>query len=536
MKKSIIIVFLFCVGFINAQNENYKIQNLEVNTEHSDFGVAYYGDSIAIYASSKKIRSIVKRNWKQNNQPYLELYSGSILSDGEINESDYFSETLKTKFHESNVAFTNDFKTVYFSADNYIKGKGVERDTTGWVNIQMYRATVATDGKWTNIVSMPFNNNNYSTGHPTVNKSGDKLYFTSDMPNGYGLTDIWAVDINKDGTYGDPINLGATVNTSGKEMFPFISDKDQLYFSSDGREGIGELDIYVTQKSTESDYYIPINLGEPLNSLKDDFSIAYRNGSKFGHFSSNRDGGKGDDDIYYFEELIPTVFECNQVVKGIVKDEKTGELLAEVLVTLYTKEGKKIESMIVGADAAFEFALDCETDYRVVGEKEKYNSDEKVFLTTDENKLEFNLGLNLEPVLPQAPTEFVEVNGKILIKINPIYFDYDKSFIRSDAAIELDQVIAVMKKYPSLIVEGGSHTDSRGRDAYNEGLSLRRANSTVNYIINNGEIDSSRISARGYGETQLTNHCGNGIKCSKEEHQLNRRTEFVIVNPDVINK
>lgn len=521
-----------------SQDDSYTVKNLDVNTKYSDFGVTYIGDTVAVYASTKKLfRTIRKRNWKQNHQPFLELYSGNLSAEGEINDSELFSSTINTRFHESNVTLTKDLKTVYFSRDNSIDGKkrvkATEGKDQGWQLIQMYRATVTDAGEWTDIVSMPFNNDNYQTGHPSLNKAEDKLYFTSDMPGGYGMTDIYVVAINTDGTYGEPKNLGSRVNSPNREMFPFISDDNILYFSSDGQFfSHGDLDIYASRMGEKYKEEEPTNLGIPLNSAKDDFAITYQEGKATGHFSSNREGGKGDDDIYYFEQIKQVFKEkgCAQVAQGVVRDKKTGALLPKALVTLY-KDGEKVESVIVGNDAKFSFDVNCEANYKVIGEKQTYNPDQETFLTSLVADLELDLTLNLEDT-----DEFITVGDKLLIKINPIYFDYDKSNIREDAARELQKVINVMKKYPLLIVEGGSHTDSRATDSYNERLSERRAKSTVEYIIGKGKIPWSRISAKGYGEIQLVNKCSNDVKCTEAEHQLNRRTEFVIKNPEVVRK
>ncbi len=540
MKNFSLILLLFSCALMNAQFDNYEIKNLDVNTEYSDFGVTYLGDSTAIYASTKKVENTIKRKiWRQNHQPYLELYVGNLTSEGEIDNSKSFSEVINTKYHESNVTFTKDNKTVYFSRNNAIDGKKAKKAKSGndksWVLIQLYRATIADNGEWTDVTAMPFNNDNYQTGHPSLNKEENKLYFTSDMPNGYGLTDIYVVDIRKKGSivsYGKPQNLGGAVNTSGKEMFPYISDNNELYYSTDGHlNGYGGLDVYV------SDLEIAIteeskNLGRPINSNKDDFAFAYQSGNKTGHFSSNRDGGKGDDDIYYFEELKSPEAEplvCTQVARGVVRDKNSGALLPKAIVTLY-KDDKKVESVVVGSDAKFEFPVDCEANYKVIGEKKTYTPDQEEFVTSNEADLELGLiSLSLKD-------DFTLVGDRLLIKINPIYFDLNESYIRLDAAIELKEVIRIMKRYPQIIIEGGSHTDSRASKKYNEALSARRANETVAYIVNKGGISPNRIFARGYGEYQPVNRCVDNVRCAEYEHQFNRRTEFVIKNPEVLNR
>jgi outer membrane protein OmpA-like peptidoglycan-associated protein len=529
MKKIIVILLLFCAGIVSAQEMNYSIKNISENTKLSDFGVTYYGDSSAVFASSRKDKSIRNRKWYFNKQPYLELFVGTIGDKGEINDVERFSETLNTKYHESNPTFTKDLKTVYFSRDNYINNK-TTKDDEGWVLIQIYKADIDENGDWTNITPMPFNNDNYQTGHPVLNKRENKLYFTSDMPGGFGQTDIYYVDILSDGSYGEPKNLGPNVNTRRKEMFPFISEDNELYFSSNGYfEGKGNLDVYVTKIIAGEAIEPALNLGHPINSKADDFCFVIKAGQNWGHFSSNREGGKGDDDIYYFEELAAPEFDCAQIAEGVVREKETGALLPGALVTLYDAEGNKLESIIADKYASFSFKVDCETAYKVVGAKDNYDSDNEEFETSDVRDLELALGLTL------APNEFINVRGQLMVNINPIYFDLDKHNIRKDAAIELEKVVRIMQKYPKLKIDLGSHTDSRAPDKYNWDLSNRRAKSSMDWIIARG-IDPSRITGKGHGETKLVNKCSNGVRCTEAEHQLNRRTEFVIVNPEVVNQ
>lgn len=527
MKKItfIIILFLGIVAF--AQNQNYSIKNIEVNTEYSDFGVTYFGENLAVFASSKKVKGARNRTWYLNDQPYLELYKGTVTSTGEFDNVELFSKELNTKVHESNVAFTKDLKTVYFSRDNFENGRHF-KDSEGWIRIQLFKADIDENGEWANVQKLPFNSNEFDTGHPALNVNETKLYFSSNRPGTLGLSDIWVVDINADGTYSEPINLGPKVNTDRIEMFPYIDNNNVLYFSSNGfSEGKGGLDIYAIKVANNEGLDKAINLGEPLNSPKDDFGLVFQAGKKTGHFSSNRIGGKGDDDIYYFEEHESPVDKCNQFVEGVVRERETGALLPASLVVLYDAKGNKVESVIADKYASFSFKVDCESDYKVTGSKQNYNVDEEEFTTSNKANLELAIILTL------GSSDFVNVRGKMMVNINPIYFDLDKAIIRPDAAIELEKVVKVMLKYPGIQISLGSHTDSRASDKYNWDLSNRRAKSSLEWIIAKG-IDSSRITGKGYGETELVNKCSNDVKCTEAEHQLNRRTEFVILNPEVI--
>lgn len=528
MKNTTFILLLIFNALISfAQEANYTVENINANTKLADFGVTYYGENEAVFASSRRLRAVKSEVWHGNKEPFLELFVGKLLDNGEIQNIRHFSKKLNSKYHESNVSFTKDLKTVYFSRNNYIKGVST-RSKKGINLIQLYKAEILESGEWVNITPMPFNDKNHQTGHPVLNKDETKLYFTSDMKGSLGDTDIFVVDINEDGTYGVPQNLGPKVNTRGKEMFPFIDKDNVLYFSSNGyKEGRGGLDIYAVSLLDLDKDTKPLNLGYPINSRWDDFSMVFRNGLREGHFSSNREEGKGNDDIYYFKENNPLQLNCSQVVNGTVRERVSKRIIPGAIVELYNAKGVVIETKIADNLARFSFNVDCNTSYKVVASKKDYNEDSKQFITEDNANLELTLGLNL------VESEFVRIRGLMLIAINPIYFDLDKSFIRPDAAIELEKVARIMTKYPEIKVDLRSHTDSRAPDNYNWDLSNRRAKSSLNWLIERG-ISPARLTGKGYGETKLVNKCANDVKCSKAEHQLNRRTEFIILNPDKI--
>jgi outer membrane protein OmpA-like peptidoglycan-associated protein len=523
MKRILLAALILSVGYVYGQ-DNYRVKNLEVNTKLSDFGPSYYQGDL-IFASNGLDDNKSKKNWT-NGQPYLELYRGAKSSDGEIMDPKPFSDDVNTKYHESNAVFTGDGKTVYFTRNNYFNNE-YGKDTMGWNNLKLFRADVDEQGAWSNVMPLPFNDDNYSVGHPALSPDGRILYFTSDMPGSMGQTDIFKCTVGSDGSYGAPMNLGSQVNTYGKEMFPYVTPSGKLYFSSDGRGGMGGLDVYVVPTNNTS--IAPQNVGSPINSSKDDFCFIIDEAKHNGYFSSNRETGKGDDDIYYFDELNAPQFKCSQVIAGVVRDKTNGALLPGSLVTLY-KGSQKIESVMVGSDARFSFPkMDCESSYRVVGEKEMYSQDEKTVATTNQADLE--LGVDLALASNKKAVEEAEYLDKCqyaLDNINTIYFDLDKYYIRPDAAIELEKIVKVMNKCQDIKIEARSHTDSRASHAYNVTLSQNRAQSTVDYIVSRG-ILKDRITAKGFGETELVNKCKDGVNCSEGEHQVNRRTEFVIV-------
>lgn len=502
--------------FLNAPNylkvieqvsKDYKLVNLDINTSLSDFGTSTYNNNL-IFASSRDEKGKI---YSWNAQPFLDLFE--LNQDGTVKE---VTGDINTKYHESSTTYTKDGKTVYFTRNNFFKGK-FKKNSKNTHGLKVYKATLV-DGEWTNVESLPFNDDEYNVAHPALSVDEKKLYFASDMPGTHGGSDIFVVDINEDGTYGELMNLGSGINTEGRENFPFVSEKGVLYFSSDGHLGLGGLDVFkIETKNIENG--IPQNLGKPINSPKDDFGYIINDTMRKGYISSNREGGKGDDDIYSFE--IP---ECSKHISGTVVNKTTQEIIANANVLIKNAINNVVRSIKTDSLGRFQFKLNCKTEtYGIEGKKEGYIDDSTSFSTKETGNVVLKLELKPEPKVAEVGTDLFK-----LLNLNPIYFDYDKSFIRPDAEIELAKIINYMKEFPNVEVDVRSHTDSRGRDAYNFALSNRRNKSTREYIINKGGISKDRLTGKGYGETQLTNRCSNGVKCSKEEHQSNRRSEFIV--------
>lgn len=563
-KKNIFILFLFfSISSLLGQEQPCVVKNLSINSKNQDFGMVHYSDSLVLFSSSRKDRSIKQRKWSGNHQPYLELYVAKLKKNGTFDSVTRFSDKVNTKYHDADLVFTKDEETIYFSRSNYYKKKYVT-DSIGRNLIELYRAEKDSLGEW-EIFEMPFNNRNYQTGHASLSDDETKLYFVSDMPGGYGQTDVYIVDINEDGSYGIPRNLGPNVNTEGKEMFPYVW-KNELYFSSDGYQiGQGGLDVFVVDLVDHLPTKSVANLSRPLNSYSDDFGIYFNKTKNKGYFSSNRPGGKGDDDIYTFE------FECDQVIKGIaheleievdtittvkllskesveldsvtilvrgndpaVNSEKDsiykGQISSVVLdsarVYLFNADDKKIDSVITNAKGEFQFAVDCSTNYRLFAQKKNFDDAELLVATTENDNDTIPANLYLRP------SDIILTRGEEMIKVKPIHFDFDKAEVRQSSLKKIQKVVDVLRKYPHINIEIKAHTDSRGNDEYNLSLSERRARALRIWIIENG-VDAKRISYKGYGETQLLNKCDDGVQCTAEEHEENRRIEFVITRPEV---
>lgn len=500
---------------IASKARGYQLEKVSVNTEYSDFGPSYYGDKLVFASSTTKSEG--DKNFQWNNQPYLDLYVADVDAEGRLSNATSLPGDINTEYHESSTAFSKDGKTVFFTRNNFIDGKK-EKDKNRTVRLKLYKASLSEDNVWTNIEELPFNSKEYSIAHPALSKDQKRLYFSSDMPGTFGMSDLWYVDVQDDNSYGAPVNLGPGINTEARESFPFISDAGNLYFSSDGRSGLGGYDIYVTPLDENGMAGTITNLGAPANSSQDDFGFIINEKKGIGYLSSNREGQRGsiDDDIYLVLET------CEITLAGTVFDQETKELLPGASVQLLDANNALIQEIFVGDDAAFEFTVSCDTKYVIRGMKKDYESYETTITTPDKTA----------SVTVPVPLKRIGCPPKDLgciLDLQPIYFDFDRYNIRPDAAIELAKILSAMRKYEDLIIHIESHTDARAPKRYNEILSERRAQATLNWLVAKG-IDRSRLSAKGYGENKLVNKCSDGADCTEEEHQLNRRSMFIIQN------
>ena len=498
------------------KSRDFQLDRVDINTAHSDFGPAFYMDDKIVYASAARTEGAKTADW--NNEPFLDLFVAQRDSTGQLSNPMPISGDVNTKFHESSAAFSKDGKTMYFTRNNYLDGKK-GRDKNKTIRLKLYKATKTGEYSWTNVVELPFNSNQYSVAHPALNPEETRLYFSSDMPGTMGMSDLWYVDIFENNKYGEPVNLGAEINTIARESFPFISENNNLYFSSDGRSGLGGYDVFVAPLGKDGKPGSVTNLGSPTNSPKDDFGFIINEKSRIGYVSSNRDGDRGsvDDDIYLVREI------CSISITGKVFDRESGTMLPGSDVTLLDHNNQLVASTKAKSDGTYSFVGDCNTQYSVRGVKDGYEPYEKM-IQTPTLAGTIDVPLPLERIGPCAPDDL-----GCRLNLQPIYFDFDKSNIRRDAEIELAKILAAMREYPEIIIHIESHTDSRGDDKYNEALSERRAQSTRNWLIAKG-IDADRLTAKGYGEYRLVNKCSNGVPCSVEEHQLNRRSMFIIQN------
>ncbi|WP_108867388.1 OmpA family protein [Aquimarina aquimarini] len=495
--------------YSNKPQIYFNLHNLSSNTEYSDFG-GFVKNGEFYFSSTRPKTGTKGKLYQWNRQPYLNIYKAkeSIIEKSTRDIADItLLEDVSSKYHESNFVITKDGNTAYFTRDNY-DGKKLHGDDHRISHLKLFKAEKK-DNKWVNIQELPFNNDAYSCGHPTLSTDEKNLYFVSDMPGGYGNTDIYRVSISGN-SYGKPENLGKTINTGGKEMFPFISENGNLFFASNGHLGLGGLDVFES-KLENNTYGKPINIGTPINSTYDDFSFIINEEDKYGFFSSNRKEGKGDDDIYSF--IVKP--ECKESIKIVVTDSITKAPLGGVDI-LFTGDEKSLEEQVIKEDGTYLFTdNECDKEYTFVASKKNYREATKSIKTLGVNNKEVVQNIELVPLI---------VEDEIVIR--PIYFDFDKHNIRKDSEQELEHIVTVMNNYPDMVIKIESHTDSRGSADYNKHLSTMRAESVRDYIISRG-IASNRIeSAMGYGEDKLLDACEN---CTEEQHQKNRRSSFYIV-------
>jgi len=494
--------------------ERYKVTESPLSSEASDFGV-FEHDGI-LYFSSTRNEGKNAKEYGWNNEPWLDIFQVDANNTAAVPSR--IEGDINTKYHESSPIFTTDYKkdtVIYFTRNSYYKNK-VSRGAKKELNLKIFKAE-RVEGEWIVNKSLPMNSDYYSNGHPFVSPDGKRLYYSSDRPGGKGGSDIWYSEIGDRGKIGKPINAGPVVNTPNNEMFPFVNGEGKLFFSSDGHVGFGQLDVFSTIVNEEGEIVDIINLGTPLNSSSDDFAYYTSEDGFNGYISSNREGGKGSDDIYKIK------FTPSLSVEGVVTDGINYRVLDSVNIALFDqKTGLKVAETITDENGYYKMFVDRGTNYMIEAVR-KTHPHKNVFFNThrtpDTEKL-LTQNIVLDPVL----------DLKLLAGLNKIYFDFNKSNIRPDAARELDKVVKLVTiTYPEIIIQLEAHTDPVGSHQYNDQLSEARAKSTYDYLIANGVGKDRILSYKGFGKRKPINDCTGKQDCSNEELELNRRTEFPII-------
>lgn len=487
---------------ILKQEKLYELSILGFNSPESDFG-GTTKDGI-LYFSSARNTSRKKHGW--NDEPFLDIYQVKLNKEN-ASEPEQVGG-VNTKYHEGLVSFSPDGNTMYFSRESFYEGVYIKDKKNKTKASVIHLFTAKKEGnKWGNVVALPFNSDLYSVKNPSMSADGNTLYFSSNMSGTIGGFDIFKVEI-KDGVYSDPINLGNKVNTEGHEMFPFISDHNILYFSSTGHLGLGGLDVFFVDKDGSIK-----NIGMPINSNSDDLAYTINEKTGEGFVSSNRKGGKGNDDIYAIKRLEP----CEIVLTTTVIDAETASPIVGATLTIKDNSGRILSTQTTNAKGKINYTIGCNKPLEIYGKFPDYESNSVTFVGSKKGEKSIQLML--------APIHNIIKVDRVVLK--PILFGFNQSNITQQGAFELDKLVAVMKKYPDMVIVVKSHTDNRGTKKYNEKLSTRRAKSTVQYVISKG-IDVSRISGIGKGESELKLDCGS--KCTDEDHKVNRRSEFIIIS------
>ncbi len=513
------------INFLLKDSVRYVVEPVPFNTKGSDWGPTIYDNKLVYVSTGDPDASRdIKYNW--DNLPFLDLYYVDIDEYGNFSNPQIFAKNLMTSFHDGPATFDEESKRMYFNSNRATKNvdrKGTEN------NLQIYYADLE-NGEWVFKGGFKYNNAQFNLRHPSLDPSGNVLYFASDMSGGKGGNDIYFCR-KENGEWGQPINL-EEINTEGEELFPFISTEGVLYFSSNGLGGMGGLDIYMSLPD-RGVFTRGENMGYPVNSARDDFGLWLDDIGMSGYFSSDRPGGKGYDDIFSVEILwIPVQ------IRGTIRDRINTYEIPDARVALLDENLDTLEVAYSKEDGEFLFSAFKQRNYRLSVSKKEYLPAEKdvsTFNKLPNEKIEVEIFIEMDFDLLEAPDqleplslEMVDGTELQIIQIEHINYAFDSDKILPDAAFILDKVVNLVNQYNDLEIIIESHTDAKGSDEYNLRLSKQRATSAFNYLVKKG-IAPLTIEYSGYGETQLLNHCDDGVDCTEEEHAINRRSIIKVV-------
>ena len=484
------------------QQKSFDIKSIDINSDKSDFG-AILQDNTIYFTSARNTKSKI---YSWTKEPFLDMYKANLNEDGTISNILQIKE-LNSKYHDGSVSISQDGSTMYFTSDSF-RENSFEKDKASKLKLGKNNIFSAKfiNGKWDEITSLPFNSKDYSSGNPSISKDGKTLYFSSNRPGSVGGVDIWKVAISETGSYGTPENLGKSVNTEGNESFPFITSDNVLYFSSDAKQGLGAMDVYKIDLTTNS---AAKTLGKPVNSEKDDFAFTINENKNIAFVASNRNG---NDDIF---KLIPI---CNYEVNAIVTNANSGAILAEANVSILDDKNNIISSLKSNSKGEVSYTVECEKAYTIQAIKDGFESNSFAVTASKKKGGSIKIDAALKPIS--------EIITEKEVNLKPIFFEYNNSNITQQGAFELDKLVQIMKNNEKLFIFVKSHTDNRGSDEFNLLLSDKRVKATIQYVISNG-IDPNRISGKGVGETEPKVDCKEN--CTEEAHEQNRRSEFLIV-------
>jgi len=512
-----------------ATPSGYEITNIRsINTKMSDYSPAYGSDDYStIFFTSSREGTTGGKISAATGESFSDIYFTERDRKGIWSDPKPIDESVNTIFDEGTISFSTDFNTMFFTRCRVSK-----RDKLG---CEIYTSKRSENG-WLAPELIPITADSMIVAHPALSKDGLTLYFVSNIPGGFGGTDIWKVTRSSVGdNWGEPLNIGGDINTPGTEMFPYIHPDGTLYFSSDGHPGMGGLDIFRAKPNDKNGWNVE-NMRFPLNSPADDFGVVFEKDREAGYFSSRRQGGRGADDIYLF--YLPPI---NYNMVGQVKDDKTSSPIPQSTVKLIGSDGV-VSTAETGTDGSFKFMLNPNTDYVVIASK-------KGFLNNKSKETTRGLTQSKD-----FETNILLTSTEKPIEIPNIFYDYDKWELRPESVTAMDRLVEILNDNPNITIELGSHTDSRGTLDYNYDLSQKRAQSVINYLIEKG-ISTDRLKAKGYAQSQpkvvdaalVDQHSflSTGMVLDQKTidlldndekkdivHQINRRTEFRVLRED----
>ncbi len=526
------------VESFRLKEASYEIEKVDFNSVASDYSAIKVDD--IVYFTSDRQGGNSNKNYEWTHRPFLDLYYIKLDSLGNLmDEPLLIPGEINTPLHDGSLCLSADGNTMYFSRSNQVEGKQqFSSDNKNQVQLYMSRKV---GEEWSTPEKLPFCSKEYNYQHPSLSIDGKQLFYSSDELGTIGSFDIYKVDVNDNGTFGLPKNLGNKVNTFEREQFPYIAENGDLYFSSNGHLGLGLLDVFVS-KYEDGEFKTPLNLGSPINSRYDDFSYAH-NTNDHGYFSSNRDSI--NDDVFEFKQ-IRDIYLKEHINFFSIKDSVSLTPVPNASISLKDQFGKTIYENILDENAEFTLnlipgeynfeieSLGFETKNGVVSIGDEDNEEHIIYVKKlfDSNLLSKNDSNESKEIIKKllddkAEPKIVSIDGKLYFDMPPIYFDFDRWDIRDDSKIILEILAVKLNNYPTLKIRINSHTDNRGSDLYNQILSEKRAESTRNYLVEIGNLPSNRISFKGYGESQTIIQCDDN--CSIEMHQKNRRSEFELI-------
>jgi len=513
---------------IQKQSGRYTLKTVRLNTPVSDFGASFYGSDKVLFASAKDTGVIIKRKHSWNEKSFMKLYTAQIATDGDLVDVAPIKGDINSKYHQSSAVVTKDGKYMYFTRNNFIDGKlGADKEGTNFLKLYVAENV---KNEWKNIKELPFpvNSDGFSSAHPALSPDESQLYFVSDRDNTFGNSDLYVVSLKKGAMVGNDVTkLGDEINTPGRETYPYMDSNGVLYFSSDGHPGLGGLDVFAAIKDNEGKYHV-VNVGEDVNTTSDDFAYVINNENKKGYFASNR---SGNDDIYTFTENKPLNFDFDTKASIFGTITENGKPIPDFKVDIIKANNEVAGTTTTDKEGKYKIAVDPYQNYKAHFSKLKY-ADKTVEVAQlkplEKKEISFEITSEMEVIVDGEKVKIQDGDNLAdKLKLSPIYFDLNGYNIRQSSKKELDKVVAVMKDRPNVSIKVNSYTDSRGRDEFNMKLSENRAKATVDYIVSKG-ISQERISGQGFGETNLLNGCSNGVKCTEQEHELNRRSEFIV--------